>query len=239
MVGDDRVAHVRDPQDTGQAFCERADQVHGGRRGGGEQHVDALSTDESCCGCQSGRQPSHVFVRQQEPPWRQPQPAQHAVDSSPPEQLLRRQPTTGTEEGRTMHVRACQLGRGLVLVDPLRIARREHVRFDPELGQKLREFQRPLDTATSGWRKIEGANEDLHLPKRLPTPRLRQRCAQCKGATKERARRGISRSRRTRRPGCKRSSTPPHAPSESVTRLTRDRPLGSPPVERRASWCRS
>ena len=33
------------------------------------------------------------------------------------------------------------------------------MRFDPELGQKLREFQRPLDTATSGWRKIEGANE--------------------------------------------------------------------------------
>jgi hypothetical protein len=47
-------------------------------------------------------------------------------------------------------------------VDPLRVARGNHARLDSELGQPLRELKRPLHTAPSTGRKVEGANENPH-----------------------------------------------------------------------------
>ena len=49
-----------------------------------------------------------------------------------------------------------------ILVHPLRIVGREHVRLDPERGQVRRELERPLHSTAARGREVHRHEEDLH-----------------------------------------------------------------------------
>ena len=105
----------------------------------------------------------HVLVGQRAGGGRS-SPARKRTRSTPRPavQLVGDPPAARPDVAGAVHPRLRRQRQVRVLVHPLRVVRREHVRLDPERRQVARELQRALDAAAARGREVEGDEKELH-----------------------------------------------------------------------------
>ena len=160
----ERVAQVGDPLRTGRLLHRGADEVDRVRRRGGDDDVDPLPACDPDRGWDRGQIPAHVLVRDEQAPRGEPRLHERALEPLLAVQLLGGLPPLRADVAGAVHPGLRRLAEVGVLVDPLRVVRRQHVRLDPERGQVLRELERSLDPATAGGRPVERDEQQFHAP---------------------------------------------------------------------------
>ena len=158
----DRVAQVGHPLRARRLLHRRADQVHGAGRRRRQHDVDPLAARDRERLRDGRRVPGHVLVGQEQPAADRRGAHERELDAAPAVLLVGDPPPARPDVARAVDPRLRRQRQVGVLVHPLRIVRREHVRLDPERGQMARELQRALHAAAAGGREIESDEEELH-----------------------------------------------------------------------------
>ena len=163
-VRDERVTQIRDPFRARRLLHRGADEMDRVRRRGGDDDVDPLLARDPDRGGDRGQVPAHVLVRDEQAPRGELRLHERALEPLLAVQLLGGLAPLRADVAGAVHPRLRRLAEVGVLVDPLRVVRRQHVRLDPERGQVLRELERSLDAAAAGRRPVERDEQQFHAP---------------------------------------------------------------------------